>query len=453
MAAGAGGLLVGQASAGRALAQSSRLPNFGAQRHLPIVFVHGNGDTAGLWLTTQWRFESNDYPAELLAAVDLEYPQARAVDAVSQPGRSSTDDVMRQVAREVAAVRLATGAEKVILVGQSRGGNTVRNYIKHGGGAQHTALAILCGAPSRGVINSDKFLVGSEFNGASPFLTALNSPPLIPEGVRMATIYSAENDKFAQPDGRHLGLPAVLTGVPFNGPTVEGAENIALPLVDHRETGFGSAAFNALHGLITGKAPTSDVTPETRVVLDGKVSGFEAGVQTNIAVAGARVTVFRIDAATGVRLSDAMHQKTTGWDGHWGPFETTPDSVHEFAIEVPGAPITHMYRSPFPRSSTLVNLRPAILVRGDTDAGSVVILARPRGYFGRDRGDIITFDGVDAPGIPRGVPTVSVSRLQLPEGPQRTVVGRFKGLDRDEQIPARTWAMKENRVSLIELTW
>ncbi|HEX7438549.1 MAG TPA: twin-arginine translocation pathway signal, partial [Caldimonas sp.] len=24
----------------------------------PIVFVHGNGDTAGLWITTIWRFES-----------------------------------------------------------------------------------------------------------------------------------------------------------------------------------------------------------------------------------------------------------------------------------------------------------------------------------------------------------------------------------------------------------
>ena len=25
----------------------------------PIVFVHGNGDTAALWTTTIWRFESN----------------------------------------------------------------------------------------------------------------------------------------------------------------------------------------------------------------------------------------------------------------------------------------------------------------------------------------------------------------------------------------------------------
>lgn len=26
-----------------------------------ILFVHGNGDTAALWHTTMWRFESNGY--------------------------------------------------------------------------------------------------------------------------------------------------------------------------------------------------------------------------------------------------------------------------------------------------------------------------------------------------------------------------------------------------------
>ncbi len=34
----------------------------------PIVFVHGNGDTAALWLTTVWRFESNGWPRERLHA-------------------------------------------------------------------------------------------------------------------------------------------------------------------------------------------------------------------------------------------------------------------------------------------------------------------------------------------------------------------------------------------------
>ena len=37
----------------------------------PIVFVHGNGDTAALWTTTIWRFESNGWPRERLHAIDL----------------------------------------------------------------------------------------------------------------------------------------------------------------------------------------------------------------------------------------------------------------------------------------------------------------------------------------------------------------------------------------------
>ena len=32
------------------------------QQAPPIVFVQGNGDTAALWQTTVWRFESNGWP-------------------------------------------------------------------------------------------------------------------------------------------------------------------------------------------------------------------------------------------------------------------------------------------------------------------------------------------------------------------------------------------------------
>ena len=56
----------------------------------PIVFVHGNGDTAALWMTTIWRFESNGWPRERLHAIDMPYPLARDDDAKEQPGRSST---------------------------------------------------------------------------------------------------------------------------------------------------------------------------------------------------------------------------------------------------------------------------------------------------------------------------------------------------------------------------
>ena len=47
---------------------------------IPIVFVHGNGDTAALWTTTIWRFESNGWPRERMSAVDLVYPTARNED-------------------------------------------------------------------------------------------------------------------------------------------------------------------------------------------------------------------------------------------------------------------------------------------------------------------------------------------------------------------------------------
>ena len=59
----------------------------------PVVFVHGNGDTAALWLAQIWRFESNGYTRDKLQAIDLKYPSARTADDKPQEGRSSTEDV------------------------------------------------------------------------------------------------------------------------------------------------------------------------------------------------------------------------------------------------------------------------------------------------------------------------------------------------------------------------
>lgn len=417
---------------------------------LPIVFVHGNGDTAGLWITTQWRFESNGWPRDLMHAVDLRYPQARAVDDTPMPGRSSSGDVMRQLADEVAAAKARTGAAKVILIAQSRGGNTVRNYLKNGGGAAHVELAILCGAVNHGVVVSDKFLVGSEFNGASAFMRDLNGTPgEVVAGVRFVTIRSADNDKFAQPDGKFLGQPGVPTGLNFDAAELKGAENIVLPVLDHRETGYAPEAFAAMVRVITGQAPAAmAVTAEAAPVLDGKVSGFEAGAPTNIGIGGAKVTVYRVAADSGERQGEAVHQKTTGADGLWGPFKAASDAFYEFVIEIAGVPTTHMYRSPFPRSSALVHLRPQVLAPADLEAGAVVYLQRPRGYFGGGR-DTIELNGQPAPGIPPGVPTVSTAKVLLPAGAVQAVPARFN----TERITARTWPIKENRVSVIELTW
>jgi triacylglycerol lipase len=417
---------------------------------LPIVFVHGNGDTAGLWITTLWRFESNGYPRELMFAVDLKNPSAQAVDGTEMPGRSSSADVMRQLADEVTAVMASTGAPKVVLVAQSRGGNTVRNYIKNGGGAERTALAVICGAVNHGVVVSEKFLVGSEFNGASTFMRDLNSTPgEIVAGVRFVTIRSADNDKFAQPDGKYLGQAGTATGVGFAGPELAGAENIVLPKLDHRETGYAPEAFAAIYKAVTGKAPsTIEIVPEAQPLLNGKVSSFEAGSPTNIGVAGATVTVYATAPADGSRQGEAVHHKTTGADGLWGPFQASADQRYEFVVEVPGQPITHIYRSAFLRSTKVLHLRPQLLGKGDAEAARVVYLQRPRGYFGVGR-DVVELGGKPAAGIPEGVPSVSTSKVLMSENAEERIVGRCN----TEIIAARGWPMKDNHVTVIELTY
>lgn len=424
----------------------------------PIVFVHGNGDNAALWLTTLWRFESNGWPRGRLHAIDMPYPQARDADDVPQPGRSSTTEHRDFLAAEVDRVLAATGARQVVLVGNSRGGNAIRSFILNGGAAK-VSHAILGGTPNHGVWADAGRLPSSEFNGAGLFLTALNNQGApgveLTPGPNWMTLRSDKNDKFAQPDGEWIGAKGTPTSVGHDSPELKGALNVVLPGADHRETSYGSQAFAATYRFITGREPaTTVVLPETRVVLDGKVSGlgvgnqpFQGGTVNNLPLAGATVEVFATDAASGERLGPARWRKTVGADGRWGPFTADASSAYEFVVSAPGYAVTHTYRSPFARSSAIVDLRAARTVSAGAAAGSVVAFTRPRGYFGLPR-DRITLDGQNpAPGIPVGVATVAVSRVTLPAAPQRAVVGEFNG----ERIVGRNWPAADNHAVTLEL--
>src|SRR4029450_12222362 len=146
-----------------------------------VVFVHGNGDSSALWINNIWRFEANGYKRNQLFAIDFAYPSARREDAKPELFRSSAEEQMKELAAFVQQALKATGRRKVALVGSSRGGNAIRSFLKHGGGAQLVSHAVLCGTPNKGIINSDSslgsVLVGSEFNGAYTFLKELNAGP------------------------------------------------------------------------------------------------------------------------------------------------------------------------------------------------------------------------------------------------------------------------------------
>ena len=443
-----------------ACAQGPTVPPPAAAEPLPpIVFVHGNGDTAAQWSTTVWRFESHGWPAERLHAIDLPYPLARDADDVPQPGRTSAAEHMQFLAAEVDKVLHATGARQVVLIGNSRGGNAIRNYIANGGGAAKVSHAVLGGTPNHGVWADAAFRTTNEFNGAGPLLTALNnqSGPGIETtpGVRWMTVRSDGNDKFAQPDGVWIGAKGRPTNVTAAGPELKGALNVVFNGIDHRETSYGPLAFAAAYRFITGRDPTSTaIKPEATVMLDGKVSGqgvdndpTKGSFATNLPLAGASVDVYVTNPSTGERQGPARWRKTVGADGRWGPFVADGKQAYEFVVAAPGYAVTHIYRSPFARSSAYVHLRAERLADADKSAGAVVAMVRPRGYFGVPR-DSIMLDGQSPPaGIPTGVAGVASARTKLPAEAPRSVVGEFNG----ERITGRTWPAAENHTVLLEL--
>ena len=432
------------------------------QQAPPIVFVHGNGDTAALWQTTVWRFESNGWPRERLHAIDVPYPLARDDDSKPQVGRTSTAEHMAYLKSEVEKVLQTTGASQVVLIGNSRGGNAIRNYILNGGGESTVSHAILGGTPNHGITAIAGYNEGSEFSGVGNFLKSLNTPrnaagDEVTGPVKWMTIRSDSNDKFAQPDGMWVGRKGVATNVTFAGPELKGATNVVIPRIDHRETSFSPAAFAAAYQFITGRAPaTTAALPERPIVLGGKVTGLglsssdprSGNFSNNLALPGARLEVHAIDAVSGERRGAAAYSHTVGADGLWGPFAAQPGTPYEFVVAAPGYATTHIYRSAFPRSSRIVNLKADRIADADKDAAAIVSMTRPRGYFDPER-DRMDFDGQTPP--PGALPGagVSSSKLKLTSAQSRPVVAQFNG----ERVVGRSWPAADGHVAVLELTY
>ncbi|NPC54694.1 alpha/beta fold hydrolase [Caenimonas soli] len=427
----------------------------------PIVFVHGNGDTAALWQTTIWRFESNGWPRERLHAIDVPYPLARDDDSKPQPGRTSAAEHMAFLKAEVDKVLQATGARQVVLVGNSRGGNAIRNYIQNGGGAKTVSHAVLGGTPNHGVWAVKGFREGNEFAGTGSFLVSLNASKNaagdeVTGPVKWLTIRSDNNDKFAQPDGLWIGAKGTATNITFAGPELKGATNVVIPRIDHRETSYAPAAFEATYRFVTGRMPAAvEIRPEDRLVLGGKVSGMgvsstdpaSGNFANNLPLPGARLEVFALDPASGERRGAPAYSKTVGNDGAWGPFTAQPGTRYEFVVAAPGYATTHIYRSPFARSSNIVHLRAERIADADKTASAIVTMIRPRGYFDPAR-DKMSFDGQSPP--PGALPGAGVASSKIkPAAAARPVVAEFNG----ERVIGRTWPAAENHVAILELTY
>jgi pimeloyl-ACP methyl ester carboxylesterase len=419
------------------------------QPPVPIVFVHGDSELAATWETQIWRFESNGYPRDRLFAISFTDPQARDDDSVAQANRSSTENQLRELTAFIDDVKAKTGAQKVAIVALSRGGYATREYVAASPGSVDKAA--LGGTPNHGVWATD-FLLGSEYNGQGPFLKKLDAGDSeVTPGVPFLTLRSDGFDLYAQPDGAVVfHKPGMALNVTAEGPALKGATNVLLGEVDHRETALSPVAFAQIYKFITGREPASiAIAPEAEVVLNGRVTGVVDGVPTNRPVEGAKVEIYRVSADTGERQGAAVLSKTTGADGVWGPATFDPTTALEFVIAAPGAPITHIYRSPLPRSFDKLDLRggPVFPSKDDAGAAAVVRMDRPRGYFGLPR-DVVVLDGQEPADIPHGVPAAWHATLRLPAFEDRPIVGEFN----EERIVARPWPAKDGHYTILELT-
>jgi pimeloyl-ACP methyl ester carboxylesterase len=447
---GVGALPLATGSFGRAAFAQAPAAAPGTADIPPVLFVHGNGDHAALWLTTLWRMESNGVPRDRMLAINFTDPQARADDTVAEPNKSSTEDQRRELGEAVQQLKRRSGASRVALVGNSRGGYSIRNYIKNGGSAD-VSHAVLCGVPNHGIYDWDAGL-NNEFNGHGPFLRGLNEGDSeVTPGTAFLTLRSDGMDKYAQADGRFVGKPGTPTGITAEGPALKGATNLLLGAVDHRETAYSPRAFAEIYKFISGRAPDRiAISPEPEVRLSGLVTGTPGGIPTNRPVSGASVEIHRVSPDTGERIGTAVHASQTGADGRWGPAKVDPSWYLEMVLASAGSPTTHFYRSPFPRSSDIVHLRAAgPLGPADAGAGCVVLMSRTRGYFGLPR-DVVLFDGKETSDVKPGVPGDSLSTLRLSAGGAgRPVVAIFN----EERIVARAWPASENRIAIAEFTY
>lgn len=391
----------------------------------PIVFVHGNGDDSSRWMGIIWLFESNGYPREKLHALRLTHPSARRDDTQPETNRSSATDQAAELSAAVTRALLVNKTDKIALIGSSRGGNTIRNYIRFGGGAANVSHAFLAGTPNHGVFVMDTN-TGNEFNGKGEFLGRLNSGGETVAGIRYMTARSDSLDKYAQPNGSG-----------YRSPELAGAENVVLPGLDHREAAFHPEAFRAMYRFLTGQEPTSlAVTPEAQPSISGMVTGFAAGAATNLPEAGVRLRVFPVHPQTGERESPTMLDIVTSPDGKWGPLPVNPASHYEFELTKEGTTLRY-FRAPFPRSSAIVNLR----FRPVT--ASAVQAVRPQGYFARERAPL-TYNGEPVPGIPAGIPTIDAIPLSISTGGQLQL--------RLERIPIRP-AATSRELHIAEFNW
>ena len=269
----------------------------------PLVFVHGMSGSALQFESQALRFASNGWPESWLFA--FEYDTSRP-DVEGSAARLARLDAF------ISDVLAETGADKVYLMGHSRGTTESLAYLAD---------------PAR----AGKIAKYVNIDGRTA-----DAPP---GGVPTLAIWAG-------------------TGTP--GREIVGATNVVLPGEYHVQSATSSEAFAAMYQFLTGEPPaTTDVLPQPpgQIRLAGRAVFFPQ----NIGVGDAMLEIWEVDGATGFRIYDEPEVEYTlsgtgYYDGSWGPFEANGLKYYEMVILREGFRPHHFYFEPFMRSNYFVRM-------------------------------------------------------------------------------------------------
>jgi triacylglycerol esterase/lipase EstA (alpha/beta hydrolase family) len=180
----------------------SRMPA-GRGRRPPIILLHGLFQNRSCLFPLQWRLRAAGYDRQV---------------SINTPAWRDLDQQVDALAATVAAIRTASGDERVYLVGHSMGGLLARCYLQRPGAAAAVAGCVSIGTPHQGS-RMAPFAIsrhGRHLRPGSPLLNRLNGAPL-PADVHFTAIYS-----------RHDNII-----VPVEHARLAGAENIELTGLGH----------------------------------------------------------------------------------------------------------------------------------------------------------------------------------------------------------------------------
>jgi triacylglycerol esterase/lipase EstA (alpha/beta hydrolase family) len=183
---------------------------------LPVLLLHGVLCNAGVWQGVARRLAADGVPA---------------VYALSYgPPLGSIETFVDQLAAKLAAIRAATGAREVALVGHSMGGLVARAYLRRYGGEGVRVLVTL-GTPHHGSMHAYCFpgICLCQMRPDSDWLAALNADEGAPPPCPIVSLWSWHDTMVApQLSSRLAGATEVtFKGVGHNAmlddPTVHGA--------------------------------------------------------------------------------------------------------------------------------------------------------------------------------------------------------------------------------------